>query len=566
MCLARTALSLLLALPMSGGLHHSRSLVLLGAPSSGVVPLAHGLLDRQTAALCLRETVGAHKHDLSLVMSDKHNCDENDIRTRVRVLSVSEFLDHPESKDHPSDRKYALVLACPIERLVARYSSLLEQAKAEPSLFPNGIPSFREYFTRNKAELGDGVYVDSLSLLFKRVPRSSLLLFSGVTLERSPSYVLTAVSVLMGLSAPHVSALVSLTEHRHTLSCSDYKYVKCRYDFYNIGLTDLINWSKVNRPLQEEPKFEKFIDNHAHRCGNFSIKDFSSSFVGPPHVFILGVQKAGTTSLHDFLINSTNYFVAAMKEPHFFDNKFTDSFFVEQYLRPYYKLAERGRYTLDSSPGNFNNENVINRMVRLYSLENLREKKYIVILREPVSRLFSWYKHSYAICAKNMYSIQMETTPHFIGASILCNKNAIGEYRDSFRDFFERGAGVGMGYYKDALTRWLQIVPRRQMFLINFENLFGKQQKDGIKRVLEFLSVPNELDIWELPASNPDWYHFQAFTANASDLLIHCAESAKLAAWYAEKNSGLVELINGGENRPPSEPSFLPFTLSTKCV
>ena len=124
----------------------------------------------------------------------------------------------------------------------------------------------------------------------------------------------------------------------------------------------------------------------------------NSSFEGPPYAFILGAAKAGTTSLMVLLVHQLHLLTLPnhMKEPNAFASNFNRNFF-NSYIQGY----QGSSYGLDASPDYFTHcSKAPMRIVRVYSPASLAAKKFIVILRDPLARLVSRYRHIYRECQR----------------------------------------------------------------------------------------------------------------------------------------------------------------------
>ena len=302
-------------------------------------------------------------------------------------------------------------------------------------------------------------------------------------------------------------------------------------------------------------------------AASLHIADYDGSFVGDPDVFIIGAQKGGTTSLSGFLMHRVKYFVESFKrkEPHFFDSHFDDQSFND-YIKGF--IEERDRHgnsshyysSLDSSPAYFRTPKVWQRMKKLYSPECLKQKKFILSLREPISRDFSWFSHMYGECKK--YNIAF------------CPSKGGRDFHDTFHDYVKRthqgGAQSGDGFYLKNLKSFLDFIPRSQLFIINFESLVDEsQQQDIIKRMLRFLGIPfPDAQDTSFPHSNSREVHCGSRCDDEDLHEIRCSDIGFLNETYSKANYGLIEFINSDPNRPESEPLFLTFeeTIQLQCI
>ena len=109
-----------------------------------------------------------------------------------------------------------------------------------------------------------------------------------------------------------------------------------------------------------------------------------------PNLFVAGVPKAGTTSLFHYLALHPDVFPSSRKEPGFFHPfKIKD---MDKNLEAYKKLFTRHsgqRYVMEATPGYFYGGKESADAINNFSPES----KIIIVLRNPVQRLFSFYKY-----------------------------------------------------------------------------------------------------------------------------------------------------------------------------
>ena len=114
-----------------------------------------------------------------------------------------------------------------------------------------------------------------------------------------------------------------------------------------------------------------------------------------PSVFVLGVQKGGSSSLYAFLMLHPLLCGGEHKEPHFFDH---DEFYRQgraAYASTYTDVKcdnnDKAVY-VDATPMMHYMHKVSSRLADFYTQEERDKLKFIALLREPVSRDYSWYQ------------------------------------------------------------------------------------------------------------------------------------------------------------------------------
>lgn len=259
-----------------------------------------------------------------------------------------------------------------------------------------------------------------------------------------------------------------------------------------------------------------------------------------PNLIIPGVQKAATSSLYHYLVQHPSVVGGNIKEMHFFD---LDSKFFrgEKWYKQQFPHAEE--YILDATP-NYLYEQHIPLRIKETLGNNVR---FIVVLREPVSRCFS---------AWNMYrqiAEQPERVAHFAEIEQaeprykLFSKYYENGHFPSFpeavaielqalssgqEDFVEPGM-VRRGFYHEQIEYWLSIFKREQFLFLDQESLRGDALKPALERITEFLSISQ---VWEEISTSPK--HVRSYASRSIDP----ATEATLNTLYKRHNRGLPEL------------------------
>lgn len=257
-----------------------------------------------------------------------------------------------------------------------------------------------------------------------------------------------------------------------------------------------------------------------------------------PSFMILGAQKAGTTSLHDYLAQHDSILSPIEKELHFFDSC------KKEKIVHYHQRFPRGiltrKITFESTPRYLYYPETPKRL-----FEYNPNLKFIVLLREPVSRAFS---------AWNMYR-QMAEKPKmkelFLRHEKICPKEKTFSYfiEKPFPSFFEwikkevesikDGAEfiepsiVRRGYYKEQILTYFEFFKQEQFLFVDSKKLL-LDTSVVLQEIFSFL----ELDFVSTANMDLSKRHQREyeFTMN---------EEAKefLKNHYKKKNKGLEELI-----------------------
>lgn len=200
-------------------------------------------------------------------------------------------------------------------------------------------------------------------------------------------------------------------------------------------------------------------------------------------VVIGGVQKCGTTALHNYLVRHPNIFSGFKKELHFFDNVSID------WRRPDYSLLSamfpeqhEGQMRLDASPSY---------IYLPYCLERLKgfnpQVRLIFIFRDPIQRAWSHWAQR---------TLKGRETLSFDEA-ILVESKRLASYCDGDIGYKEY-AYLDRGYYGHQLARALSVFPAEQILCLRSEDL----SEDPV-RVLS--RVATHLGIASFPEVTPIW-------------------------------------------------------------
>lgn len=183
-----------------------------------------------------------------------------------------------------------------------------------------------------------------------------------------------------------------------------------------------------------------------------------------PHFLIIGAEKAGTTWLHDVLSAHPDLFLPSTKEIHYF-NRFdsnrnvTDNFARrdQAWYESHFKEAKPGQILGEATPMYLCDPDAPNRI-----LETLPDARFIVILRNPVSRALSHYR--------------MARAKQHIAEDL----DALIKARDP--RVLERGL------YGAQLSRWMSIFPAERFLVLFFEEVMA-DQSTALTQIANWLGV-----------------------------------------------------------------------------
>jgi hypothetical protein len=197
-----------------------------------------------------------------------------------------------------------------------------------------------------------------------------------------------------------------------------------------------------------------------------------------PDAVILGAQKSGTSSLHQFLVQHPQVIAPLRKEVHYFDLNHGRG---EAWYRAHFGRTGEPGLNLDSSPYYLFHPAV---PARLHAL--LSQARLVVLLRDPVRRAYSHYWHERD---KGRETLDFE-------AAIAAEPARLGDAEAALADGrIERSAAhqhfsyLARGRYAEQLERWLAVFPREQFLVLRFEDL-AREPLSVLNRTLSFLGLP----------------------------------------------------------------------------
>ena len=222
-----------------------------------------------------------------------------------------------------------------------------------------------------------------------------------------------------------------------------------------------------------------------------------------PDFIIIGAQRAGTTSLYNYIINHPWASPAFIKEVHYFDNNFhhgTDwyrAFFPTILYKQYKRIITHNQFvTGESSPFYLCHPHAARRIKTL-----LPEIKLIVILRNPVDRAYSHYHHHVQL---GIESLSFEE-------AISQEPNRLtGEYEHMVADHdyysynYQAYSYLTRGIYADQLTSWFSFFDSSQLLILDFAGL-QKTPQNIMGIVNSFLGLPSR-ELREYPKFHESSY------------------------------------------------------------
>lgn len=209
---------------------------------------------------------------------------------------------------------------------------------------------------------------------------------------------------------------------------------------------------------------------------------------------IIGVQKAGTTALAEFVAEHPMIEIASNKEAHVFDAAdFSEDWFNGEITKRYEPLFTDAPGVLrgEATPIYIYLPGVVGRLRRYNP-----GLKLIVLLRDPVERAYSHYRMEFARGNESLpfwLALLLERWRLHRDRHSLADSSAIR--RNSYRD---------RGYYNRQLRHVLSEFKPEQLLVLRTEEL-RKQHEKTMRQVFSFLGVQHHevkaREVFSQPAS-----------------------------------------------------------------
>ncbi|MEB3341291.1 tetratricopeptide repeat protein [Okeania sp.] len=198
-----------------------------------------------------------------------------------------------------------------------------------------------------------------------------------------------------------------------------------------------------------------------------------------PHFIIIGAEKCGTTSLHNYIIQHPWVLEPVEKEIHFFTQKFDKGFaWYEAHFPP---ISQESDYITGEASTSYIgcHNNAPERLFNLYP-----NVKLIAVLRYPVDRAISHYNQLVKL-GREGRSLEEVVTAEI---EVLEGVEDIWSVR---QQYWSVGKGcIWHGLYVYFLKRWMSVFPKEQLLILKSEDLF-EQPGEIMKQVFEFLELPD---------------------------------------------------------------------------
>jgi hypothetical protein len=249
-----------------------------------------------------------------------------------------------------------------------------------------------------------------------------------------------------------------------------------------------------------------------------------------PDYLIIGAQRAGTTSLHRYLVQHPG--VGTMlrtKGVHFFDTGYGRgmSWYASRFPTRLAAWWVARRHGLELRTGEASPYYLFHPHVPRRVAEHLPRVKLIALLRDPVQRAYSHYQHEVARGFETLsFEEAVEAEPARLAGETerLLAEPLYHSFAHQHHSYLARGC------YAEQLDRWRPLFGDGQLLVLSSERFFADPERT-FRRVLDFL---------ELPAFTPDgWARHNAHDYRQMGAQVR----ARLVEHYREPNRRLYRSL-----------------------
>lgn len=178
-----------------------------------------------------------------------------------------------------------------------------------------------------------------------------------------------------------------------------------------------------------------------------------------PNLIIAGVTKAGTTSLFMYLKQHPEICASSVKETCFFlPVRYGTSLAPLEVYQDYFTECSKTRYTMEATPGYYYGGKRVAESIH----ELLGEVHVIIVLREPISRMISFYKYLKS-------RMMLPRTMSFDEYVEKCEETPVHKREGMDGDLFW---GIDGGYYDLYLQEWVEVFGKK-LKIIFFDQLMS---------------------------------------------------------------------------------------------
>lgn len=195
-----------------------------------------------------------------------------------------------------------------------------------------------------------------------------------------------------------------------------------------------------------------------------------------PDFVCLGVQKGGTTTLHEMLKNHPKAYLPKEKETHFFSNNYDKG---TTWYENIFKDCGREQLCGEITPYYLYHPLAAGRMLKI-----IPNAKLIILLRDPVDRAISQYFHSRRL---GLEKLEIEK-------AFLAEKERLQDSKVTIETMGKKHIShqehsyTARSKYEEQIPRWERHFRKENILVVKSEDFFKKPNDEWIK-ILDFLKL-----------------------------------------------------------------------------
>lgn len=213
-----------------------------------------------------------------------------------------------------------------------------------------------------------------------------------------------------------------------------------------------------------------------------------------PEFLIIGAQRCGTTSLYRYLAEHPAVGpVVLTKGAHYFSTNYDKSFewYRSHFPTRLHQAYVKRRFGFDMITGEGSPYYVFHPLAPRRVAEKLPDVKLILMLRDPVKRAYSHYRH---MLDRGLEHLTLEEALQAEPGRLAGQRERILSDPSYYSFDHQHHSYLARGRYLEQIDVWHRFFPREQMLVIRSEDFFSATATT-YGNVLEFLALPP----WDLP-------------------------------------------------------------------
>lgn len=246
-----------------------------------------------------------------------------------------------------------------------------------------------------------------------------------------------------------------------------------------------------------------------------------------PDFLIIGAQKCGTTSLFNYLIQHPSIGPPVKKEIGFFSSNFKKGFLWYRSCFPLGSFQLNGQVFIT---GEATTNYICYPHAPRRIIEKLPNVKLILLLRNPVDRAYSHYKHTVRL-GKEKLSFEAAINQEEERLAGYLERMVSDEY--FYHPNYHYYTYLYRGLYAEQLTNWFAFANRENFLILNTEKMFENPSKT-FNQVLDFLAIPK----WE-----PAQYKRYNQRSEDQENMLELTTRKQLIDYFKPHNERLYKLL-----------------------